>query len=160
MNDDKSVNKLPLLLVTEAIREFDKKFENMTDKNTHVELNICALGVKTGFAMASQICRRDTSDIETLDDICKFLAGRFSQILFNVTATKNLSPQKVLNIIFSDKLPAFFNSIIAPGNQQQPPESIFWFRSYGFFLLGLYQGALLHFGYKATPALDKQPPVL
>lgn len=160
MSDDKFVNPIPQLLVTEAIHEFEKKFENMTDKNTHVELNICNLGIKTGFAMASQICRRDTTEIESLDDICKFLAGRFTQSLFNVSAAKSLSTQKVLNITFSDKLPSWFNSIITPGSQQQSPESIFWFRSYAYFLLGLYQGALLHFGYKATPALDKQPPIL
>ena len=32
-------------------------------------------------------------------------------------------------------------------NQQQQ----FWFNTYAHFVLGLYCGALLHFGYKATP---------
>lgn len=159
MSDDKFVNPIPQLLVTEAIHEFEKKFENMTDKAAHIELNICNLGIKPGFAIASQICRKEPNDYENLEDISKFLSTRFTQSLFNVPAVKTLTPQKVLTISFPDKLPSWFNSIITPGNAQQSSNSIFWFRAYAYFLLGLYSGALLHFGYKATPALssDKQP---
>ncbi|OHT10035.1 hypothetical protein TRFO_20838 [Tritrichomonas foetus] len=157
-SEDKYVSPLPQLLVSEAIHEFEKKYENMTDKSTHIEINICNMGVKPGFAMASQMCRNG-QDFETLDDICKFLTTRFSQTLFKVTAKYVLSPQKVLSITFPEKVPSWFNCIVSP-NGSMTPQQIFYFRAYAYFFLGLFQGAFLHFGYKATPALDNKPPLL
>ena len=144
---------LPQLLVSEAIRELQKKYENALDKTTHIEMEICQMGIKPGFAIASQLCR-DSADINTFDDIVKFLVSRFSPALFNLTPQSKIDKANVLKISYADKLPSWFNCVLSSPGLPMTPGQIFWFRSYAYFILGLYSGALLHFGYKATVALE------
>ncbi|OHS94859.1 hypothetical protein TRFO_10773 [Tritrichomonas foetus] len=155
MSDDK--NTLPLLLVTEAIRELEKRFEGMNDKTNHIETHICNLGKKPGFVMTSQILRNG-SDIEGLEEICKFIATRFSQSVFSVQAKPSLSQSKIFTLTFVERSPSWFQCLIPP-NSSATPQQMFWFRAYGHFVMGVFCGALLHFGYKATPSFEKNSPL-
>lgn len=158
MSDEKVKNNpLPQLLVTEAIRELSKRFENMNDKNSHIEKHIGALGRKPGFAMASQLCRTGQENVESLDEICKFIAGKFSQAIIGMSAKHTLTQQgsKILNLTF-EKLPSWFNCLVNPGSQQLSPDQQFWFRCYASFIMGVYSGALLHFGYKT---IQREPKI-
>jgi hypothetical protein len=69
---------LSQLLVTEAIREFERWFEGTNDKWTHAEKHICQLGRKPGFAMTSQLLQSGQETISSFDDIIKFLTCRLS----------------------------------------------------------------------------------
>lgn len=156
MSDDKS-NPLPQLLVTEAIRELAQRFEGMNDKEAHIENHICALGRKPGFAMASQLCRAGQESVEGPEDIAKFLGTKFTPALFNVPAQCQISG-KTLTITFGDRrLPTWFNCLQNPDGSQPTAEQSFWTRAYAFFMSGVYAGALLHFGQKATPKWNQKP---
>jgi hypothetical protein len=45
------------LLVTEAIREYQKHYKDFKDKDYHIEAKVCALGQKPGFSMAMLMSR-------------------------------------------------------------------------------------------------------
>lgn len=145
MNDEK--NPLPHLLVTEAIREFAKRFENLSEKESHIVHHICNLGKKPGFVITSTL---NTQDVEGIEEIGKFMATTFSKAVFNLQAKYHFtSSPKRLSIIFSEA-PSCFQCFIPLGNQINQQQQ-FWFNTYAHFVMGLYCGALLHFGYKATP---------
>jgi hypothetical protein len=57
---------LPQLLVTKAIRELQKRFEQVNDKSVHIESHILSFGRKPGFAMTVHIC---SNMPETIDGI-------------------------------------------------------------------------------------------
>ena len=155
MNEDR--NPLPLLLVTEAIREL----ENLNDKNSQLSSHICNLGKKPGFVMVALI-QTNPADFENLDVICRFIANQFSREVFNSTAKYNLTSNTFT--LTYDKAPSWFQSlspIINAGTslQTSPTPQQFWFQSYAHFLLGVFCGAFLHFGYDAKPSLAKLSPL-
>ena len=78
---------LSQLLVSEAVRELEKRFDNMPDKSTHVETHIQELGKKPGFAMASQLCR-SFGDIDSQAAMVKFITNHFS-----LNSDKNIQPE-------------------------------------------------------------------
>jgi hypothetical protein len=146
---------LPQLIVTEAVRELEKRFVNVNDKSSRIEAQLIALGRKPGFGMVSQIAATTPETLEGMDQIGEFLATRFSQALFNVTPTRNWnSSTKVFTLDFQLK-PAWFNSL-SYGSGQMSADQTYWFRCYAYFIMGVYAGALLHFGYKATANLDQK----
>lgn len=115
--------------------------------------------------MASQLCRSGQDSVEGLEEIAKFLGGKFSSALFNVSAQCQLTGKpradQKLTVSFAEKhLPSWFNCLQSSDGGQLTPEQTFWFRGYAFFVMGVYSGALLHFGYKATPRLQKIGPSL
>jgi hypothetical protein len=147
------VDVLPQLLVTEAIRELQKRFEHVTDKSVHIESQILNFGRKPGFSMTAHICSNMPETIDGIEQVADFLAGKFSQTLFGVPATRSFgSTNRHLTIEFRTR-PTWFTSLVqpggSPGQQQQ-----FWFRCYGHFMMGVYSGALLHFGFRAIPTFD------
>lgn len=149
MIDEK--NPLPLLLVTEAIRELSKRFENLSEKESHIEHHICNLGKKPGFVMASHLIL-NSQDVEGFDEMCKFIATTFSKAMFNIQTKyqiNNTGTSKKLTITFSEKIPLF--QCLMPSGNHMNQQQQFWFNSYAQFVMGLYCGALLHFGYKAIP---------
>jgi hypothetical protein len=153
MGDDRGApHPLPQLLVTEAIREFEKRFEGTNNKTARIENQIRKLGRKPGFAMVSQLLRASTESVDGLDDIARFLGGRFTQTIFGVQAKAEIiQTPKSLRITF-DRLPSWFLSIAPPSGGAAAglsPEH-FWWRSYASFLIGVYTGALLHLGQKVT----------
>jgi hypothetical protein len=154
MADDRArgANPLAQLLVTEAIREFECRFDGMSDKALRVEHHICKLGRKPGFAMASQLLRSGQENVAALDEIGRFLAQKFSPTIFGVQATKfDTSPSPIgFTINFAEKLPAWFSSILSAPSQPMTPDQTFWFRCYASFVVGVFAGALLHFGFRVT----------
>ncbi|KAH0786336.1 hypothetical protein GPJ56_009722 [Histomonas meleagridis] len=148
MSDSKHGNPIPQLLVTEAIRQLQNKYDGMTDRDKHVYAQVFNLGKKPGFAMASQLCRSGL-DYETAEDACKFISTKFSLAVFGVQAKLNFNgSEKTFQLQFTDKLPSWFGSLVVPGKQNQQHD--FWIKAYAHFLSGVYSGALLHFGYKST----------
>jgi hypothetical protein len=165
MADDRGrgANPLAQLLVTEAIREFERRFNGMNDKSARVEQHIYNLGRKPGFAMTSQLLRSGQESITTIEEIGRFLAQKFSSTIFGVSATKTDASlaSNSLAIHFTDKLPAWFASIQPPPAQPPTPDQTFWFRCYASFVVGVFSGALLHFGYRVTlHAFDPRPGAL
>jgi hypothetical protein len=148
--DSKSANCLAQLLVTEAIREFGRRFDGTNDKWTHVEKHICQLGRKPGFAMTSQLLRSGQESIYSLEDIVKFLTSKLSAQAFGVQATRGeiYSNPRAIAIHYTDKLPSWFYSVVAPGAQSLLPEQKTWFRCYAYFMIGVFSGALVHFGFR------------
>jgi hypothetical protein len=165
MADDRGLGANPLaqLLVTEAIREFDRQFNGMSNKSSRVEQHICNLGRKPGFVMTSQLLRSGQENVATLDEIGRFLAQKFSPTIFGVPATKydTSLASNSLAIHFTDKLPAWFASIQPSPTQPMTPDQTFWFRCYGSFVVGVFSGALLHFGYRVREhVFDPRPGAL
>lgn len=157
-NSNTIPNTLSLLLVTEAIREFSKHFENMNDKNVHIEDRICNLGKKPGFALVSQLIRNsNASEPEKLEEIGLFLGKNVTHALFSLTARSSVNNYKNIVLQFSNGLPSWFNCIAAPGSTMDA-EQTFWFRNYAQFLIGVYLGALTHLGIKATARLEHAVP--
>lgn len=146
---------LTQLLVSEAVRELEVRFENIPDKNTHVETHIQELGQKPGFAMASQLCR-DKGDIENLDGIIKFISGKFSQAVFGVKTKSSSLPNPSFS--FEPTLPSWFLSIAPKDATSLTPQQFHWFKAYANFIAGVYCGAFTHFGYKANPTITQCSP--
>jgi hypothetical protein len=153
MADDRgAAHPLAQLLVTEAIREFEERFEGTNNKIAHIESQIRKLGRKPGFAMVSQLLRTSTESIDQIDDIARFLSLRLTPALFAVQAkAETTANPKTIRILF-DRLPPWFYSIspapITGNTASLSPEQPFWWRAYASFLIGVYTGALLHFGLK------------
>ena len=146
--------QLPLLLVTEAIRELEQRFANMNDKNSHIETHICNLGKKPGFVLVAQLLR-SSNECESLDEKFKFIANRFCNDVFQAKASYT-SQNNNLTITFNE-VPPWFRCLNP--STQHTPQQIFWFRAYGHFVMGVICGALLHFGIKATPKFDNSSPL-
>jgi hypothetical protein len=146
-------SSFPQLLVSEAVREFDKHFSDATDKNSNIYAQLIALGRKPGFGMASQLATNEPLD--SLEQIADFLSVKFSQTLFDVTPNRNLSPDKTsLTLDFQLKPQKWFASLSLEARDRSP-EQTFWHACYAHFLLGVYAGALLHFGYKTEAIWDQ-----
>ena len=146
---------LTQLLVSEAIREINKKFESFQEKNVHLDEYIQELGEKPGFAITSLFKIKGEKDGP--EDIAKFLGDKFSFHIFNTKPTSCIytsHPTKSIVILFSHNLPSWFNCIIPNDAKEMPTQNFFWFKSYAHFLAGVYIGALTHFGYKATAYLS------
>lgn len=153
MSDDKNSYPIPQLLVTEAIRELEKRFSGMSDRDKHIFHHIINLGKKPGFSMVSQLLRQSNSstDLDTEEDAIKFIGSKLSVAVFGISAKSSFnSSRKEFEIQYTEKLPNWFNSLVVPGKQTQQHD--FWIKAYAYFLVGFFTGALLHFGYKATLA--------
>jgi hypothetical protein len=154
MADDRGApHPLAQLLVTEAIREFEKRFEGTNNKTARIESQIRKLGRKPGFAMTSQLLRASTESVDGLEEIARFLGTKFTPAIFGVQPKTDVNQaQKSLRIMF-DRLPSWFLSIAPPPSGGAAPglsPEHFWWRSYASFLIGVYTGALVHLGQKVT----------
>jgi hypothetical protein len=148
MNDwrEGSPNPVPQLLVTEAIRQFEAHFSESPEKASLVETEISRLGRKPGFAATAQLLRSIPDPADTLKDITDFLAGRFSIALFDVQAVPVMG-KDAIKVRYGDRLPAWFASLTTPHGEiiEQAGR---WFNGFAYFMIGLFSGALLHFGYR------------
>jgi hypothetical protein len=116
------------------------------------------LGRKPGFGMASQLLLGTSDFFDGIEHVTDFIATKYSLALFGVQATRSVAAGgKGFTITFDNK-PSWFN-FIGPATNSLTPEQTFWFRAYAHFMLGIFTGALLHFGLKATGSLDPTPPL-
>lgn len=153
MSDDKNSYPLPQLLVMEAIRELEKRFSGISDREKHVFQHVLNLGKKPGFSMVSQLLRQSNSstDFDTEEDVIKFIGSKLSVAVFGIAAKcSHNSVRKEFELQYTEKLPNWFSSLVVPG--KQTPQHDFWIKAYAYFLVGVFTGAFLHFGYKATLA--------
>jgi hypothetical protein len=148
MNDPRegAPNPVPQLLVMEAISEFEAHFHDCPEKGNRLDIEVSRLGRKPGFSATSQLLRSSNDIGDTLKDIAEFLAGRFSTALFDVPAKPTIQ-KDVLKLAFADRLPGWFASLVVQPGQVLEEQQL-WFRGFAQFVIGLYSGALLHFGYR------------
>jgi hypothetical protein len=74
---------------------------------------------------------------------------------FNTRADAAMAPDgATLTIMFPGRLPLWFQSFVCRvmGNTER-----FWFCAYASFVLGVYPGAILHFGYKTDALFEHEP---
>lgn len=155
------MNPLPQLLVSEYIREVQKKCQNVQEKQIHAGLQIYNFAKRPGFAMVALICRDGGQAFASLDEVCAFLSTAFSKAVFGVECTYRIA-RKSMNqeVAFSfPELPPWFQSIAGAGGALVSQEQRFAYSAYTYFFEGLYAGALMHFGYKVIPTIPKDPVV-
>jgi hypothetical protein len=148
MNDwrEGAPNPVPHLLVIEAIREFESHFQDFPEKASLVETELNRLGRKPGFSATAQLLRSANDPGDSLKEISEFLAGRLSRALFDASATGSIVKDMV-QIRYGDRLPGLFTALAsAQGevSEEQKP----WFNGFAHFMIGLFAGSLLHFGYR------------
>jgi hypothetical protein len=148
MNDwrEGSPNPVPQLLVIEAIREFEAHFADCPEKASLIATEIGRLGRKPGFAVTAQLLRSIPDPGDTLKDITDFLAGRFSVALFDIQAVPGMG-NNTIKIKYGDRLPAWFTPLTTPQGEVLEQAGR-WFNGFADFMVGLFSGALLHFGYR------------
>ena len=104
------------------------------------------IGLKPGFTMAFSLVPRKFNPY-SMEEIANFFRTTFSQTLFNVLPKCDANTD-TLKISFSNKsLPSFLHRF-GPFNQPLSQTQMFWFKVYTYFMLGVYEGAMIHFGYK------------
>jgi len=142
---------LTQLLVTEAVREMEKYFEKSNDKDFHIEAHIFEMGLKPGFAIASQLCS-EGQDVLNIEEAGKFIATNLSQKLFNSRARYEVN-KNVLVVQFKAPFPFWFKFLSNLDGKSSKSEN-FWFRSYASFFSGVFTGALTHFGFKSQASFS------
>lgn len=141
---ENSSNNLTFLIVTEAIRELKKKYENVPDANLHIESEIFNLGKKPGFSITSCMCNEDYSISNELE-AAKFLTHALSTRLFGMKGIPEFR-DGVITISFTTLPPVL--KILTSSDGQFSPDQLFWYRCYSNFIAGVFTGSLQHFGYK------------
>ena len=137
------------LIVSEAIKDLDARFEGTSDKSVPIDSHLFELGRKPGFALVGLISRSG-QDFE-LDDIPKFLANRFSPIVLNNPASSFSLSNKTITLQYKKaQLPQWFVALSGPATPQQQ----LYLKGYASFYMGVFVGALTHMGYKVTPSFE------
>ena len=144
------------LIISEAIKDLQSRFEGATDNSEQIESHLFELGKKPGFALIG-LLSRSGQDFE-LEDIPKFLGNRFSPIILNVPAQNvSLSNHTILlqyKKTQSTQMPQWFTALSGPANTQQQ----LWLKAYASFYMGVFTGALTHMGYRVTPSFEQPSP--
>jgi hypothetical protein len=144
---------LPQLLVTEAINDVKDHFRSQDPDSVQgeIEFQIRRLGRKPGFSMVAQLLRSSPDPPQ----ITAALATVVTPRLFDVRADVALAQDEMtLSITFPVGPPHWFQSFI--GHTMSSTEQ-FWFRAYASFIIGVYEGAILHFGYASNASFDHGP---
>jgi hypothetical protein len=141
------------LLVTEAINEIKDHFRSQDPDSVRpqIEFQIARLGRKPGFSMVAQLLRSSPDPT----DITATLATVVTARLFETHADVVMAPDgATLKITFPGGPPPWFQSFVGRvmGNTER-----FWFRAYASFVLGVYAGAILHFGYETDASFEHEP---
>lgn len=154
MTSEVTATPLPQLLLNEAILLFEKQYEGALDKDPKIETAVRLLGRKPGFAMIAQLIR-DRDDFTDVDDIMKFIGSTFSTTLFGAMPFTEYDgkTKKFVKYTFTKQPPSYMSCLCTPKTPTSP-KITFWFRCYAYFIIGVYQGAFLHFGYKTLPSME------
>jgi hypothetical protein len=157
---DKGPNALPLLLVTEAIREFTSHFKSPSGAadRSNLEAEISRFGRKPGFAMTSQLLRSAPEFVDSIRDIADFLDAKFTPALFDVVGKMAIQGQTIT--LSFPKQPIWFTAVIGdrpalPGSMTD--DALAWYRAYAAFFIGVYSGAFIHFGFDVLSWFDCEP---
>ena len=154
MEIDVLSNDLSFLLVSEAVRVLEKRYDGMNDKNLHIEANIYNIGTKPGFAIAAQLCLESEKHIgNTANDVGKFISTVLSPKIFGQRPRIDFT-NPTLTIAFSSLPPCIKCLTSADGTFDE--QQTFWFKCYSSFIAGVFAGALSHFGYKVRVQIS--PP--
>ena len=144
-------------IICSAVREYEIKYSGALEATRHCELQMQKLGNKPGFSMIDLLIPTKTN-IGSLTEIKDFLATKFCQNLFEVQC--EVVPgkaQEVFSFKFQgESLPDFLKRL-GPFDKISEKQR-FWQRAYCFFILGVFEGALLHLGYKAVASLTNDNP--
>lgn len=139
------------LLVSEAIREFEKTFEGNQEKSAPIESHIFNLGKKPGFAIVGLMCKSG-QDFTGIEDCAKFLANKLSPVVLNQpTGFYPQADKQLFTIVFKGaNLPKWFTCL----NGQTNPQQQLWIKAYAQFYKGVYLGALTHMGFSAKASYE------
>jgi hypothetical protein len=140
-------NPLPLLLVAEALREFDAHFPESPEKASQMESQMIRLGRKPGFACTAQLLRSAPDLGGSPKDIAEFLGARVSVAIVDIPARASFDSTNLSMKFTYERLPAWFVPIIGEPHRQP------WVQGFAHFLMGFFSGALLHFGYRTVGPL-------
>ena len=144
------------LIISEAIRDLETRFEGSSEKSAPIESHLFELGKKPGFALIGLLCRSG-QDFE-LEDIPKFLASRFSPIILNTPPQNFALSNKTIILQYkktqTTQMPSWFTALSGPSNPQQQ----MWLKAYAYFFMGVFAGALTHMGYRVTPSFEQPNP--
>ena len=138
-------------IIISAANELESHYANVPQGYRHSELRMQKIGFKPGFTMAFALVPRKFNTT-SMDEISTFLKGTFSQTLFSVNCEAK-ADKGTLNLTFKDSnLPSFIRRL-GPFNTNFSPKQSYWFRIYTYFMLGVFEGAIVHFGYKVVATI-------
>ena len=139
------------LLLSEAIKEFEKYYHKMNNKDLHIESKIFEMGLKPGFSLAAQICMNG-SDIKSFDEAGKFISTKLAQTIFDCRGRYKVENNNLI-ILFKSPFPNIFKCLLSNDDNFSYQQK-FWFKCYSSFFSGVFSGALSHFGYKSIASFD------
>jgi len=142
------------LLVTEAVRDVKKKYENSLERSGPISQYLSDLGKKPGFAITGLICKHGF-DFDSVEDPGKFIATKLCPILFGaqVTASSNCVNKNIIITVSKINQTPWFSIFNSTMNSEQQ----FWLDCYASFFQGVFTGAITHMGYKSSPSYEYLP---
>ncbi|EAY15156.1 hypothetical protein TVAG_392730 [Trichomonas vaginalis G3] len=141
------------LLVNELAKQIKLKYKDDVTCTNLVYLKLQNFGMKPGFAFAIQMV--STSLIESnLDNVVAYVGQVMGNEILGAPAEFSNDGDKFIKFQYNKELPSMFRRLGPITKQGMPPEQEFWLQVYGHFILGIYQGALLHFGYRTVGKFD------
>lgn len=144
-------------LVFELATGIREKYKGDPDCSTQVQLRLQKFGIKPGFALAAQMVP-ETINENSMEQIVLFLTQQVSREILGATAEYSRDAdgkqlKRFLKFTFAKEIPSIFKRF-GPLNKNIPKENKFWIKAYGYFILGVYQGALLHFGLPSLASFE------
>jgi len=140
------------LMINEAGNEYSAKIPDSDSKDCFVGLKMQELGQKPGFMMALLLLDNEP-ELDKMDSIVKFLSGKFSKTLFGLEANVQSGYQSI-SIKYNGALPSMFSYVCSPSAPMNEKQQ-YWFDLYTSFMVGVFSGAILHFGKKSIPKIKK-----